>query len=484
MKRRKIFVMILVVVLCCGLLVGLTSCEPLIWEGVPLYGVTTNGISQIELKSVEYQYNINDYPKLFDGEFLQTESYVVATYNYYNATSGDITMPLYLVTSKPEYQRREFNDIGSYTFTTTAEQEIVLRCALSYDTKSYYYSDSKTRLNNFLKCIYDEKQTDDVYNSNLLVYKYIFAFSDLAYKVDHILFEINDEYENVKIFFDGEHDSNQDHIEYLNGVTSYYAQIYDTNTITLYSVGKEFVGIEDTVKFSKANVVVENGGKVTSVTKDVLTFDDLLMTHYDEESGLSAIDWYNAALSEVIDQDFLTYPRDLNFFDIRDSLSYMYQCNLVVPAQGEATLTVKMPLYPTVDGYSYDENVYEYVLDLSALSNWRGNPDVNVAIITDGYYVKSSLDLKETATGFELRKIDSSINNLSFTLSEVPDFDKDKDSSSYESDSEALAVFLIIISIIYLIPIITVSVVLGCDKAKRKKDKALKNDETTTTTEL
>lgn len=479
MKRRKILVAMLIAVLCCGMLICLTSCEPLIFVGSPTYGVTTNGVSQIELKSVDYQYNINDYPKRYDEEVLQTKSYVSVTYNYYNATSSDITMPLYLVAGKPEYLRREFNDIDSYTFTTTAEQEVVLRCALSYDAKSYYNGDSKTRLDNFLKCVYDERQTDDIYNGDLSVYKYTFALSDLAYKVDHILFEINDEYENIKIFFDGEHNSNSDHIEYLDGVTSYYAQIYDTEAITLYSVGKDLVGIEDTVKFSKANVVVENGGKVTSVTKDVLTFDDLLMTYYDEESSLSATDWYNAALSEVINCEFIKYPQDLDLFDISDRLAYMYQCNLVVPAQGDVALTVKMPIYPTIDGYSYDENVYEYVLDLSALSNWRGTPDVNVIITTDGYYVKSSLDLKETATGFESKKIDSS-TNLSFTLSEVPNFDKDKDSTSKQFNSRVLYVLLIIIGIIYLIPIVTVSIVLVNDRAKRKREKALKENETTT----
>ena len=47
MTKRKICVAILIVVLCCGLLVGLSACEPLRYVGVTVNGVATNGVSQI-----------------------------------------------------------------------------------------------------------------------------------------------------------------------------------------------------------------------------------------------------------------------------------------------------------------------------------------------------------------------------------------------------------------------------------------------------
>lgn len=487
MKKRKILVIMLIAVLCCGLLAGLTSCDTSSFVGEPTHGVTTNGVSQIDLQRVDYRYYISDYPKYVGYQFKETNSYVTATYTFYNSTLIDATMPLYLVTSEPSYSWKDFNDIARYKFTTTAEQEVIIRCAYHSDVADYSNNDYKTTVGNFLKCLYDEKRTDDTYNNDFLVYKYTFELSDLSPKVDHVLFEISKEYDDLTMFFDKGHDSNHDHISYVpeEGITEYCVHLNDTNALTLYSFDEtELDGIEETAKFCKSNIVVENGGKITSVSREVKTFDDLLMTFYDEESNLSTTDWYNAALSSV-KRNGLEYLRSLNYFNITNSLSYMYQCNLVVPAQGEAVLTVKMPLYPTVDCENYDKDVYEYELDLTALSNWCGSPEVNLSIVTDGYFVNSSVDLKETPTGFELNKISPSTKKLTFTLSEVPDFDKNKDQdkgpSSNENDSRFLVVLLIIIGIIYLVPIITVSVVLGYDRTKREKDKTLNKDETTTT---
>ena len=210
-------------------------------------------------------------------------------------------------------------------------------------------------------------------------------------------------------------------------------------------------------------MAIKHGGQITSVTREVLTFDDILMTYYNEESNVSEVDWYNAALSYVKRQD-LKHMHKLDYLDISEYLCYMYQCNLTFPAQSDTSLTVEMPLYPTINYGTYSADVYKYELNMSALSGWRGTPDINVTIASNGYYVDSSTELVQTASGYEIKQVESLLEKQWFTLSSISDYDK-----GIGSNTLILIITIVVVLILCATPIVIVALVIGLDNAKRKR---------------
>lgn len=474
MRKRKLSVIMFAVALCCVLFVGLSSCTPAYSAGVPVLGVSTNGESEIELKSVDYRFYVEDYPSYQD--FKDTKSTVAVAYTFFNTSMQDVTMPLYLKVGRPEYALQDDVDIISrYQFLTSSAQKIGLRCAYGNDLSVNYY-DGMPKIENFLEKLNDERQTDDYYNGSLPVYKYTFKFSDLSDEVGRIRFRLDSEYDDVKIF------CGDDRFVYYSVFDVFkfqYVYLEDGfDSLTLYSVGKELIGIEEKIEFcTKSETVIQNGGKIASVIYDSVSFDDLLMTYYDEASGLSSVDWYNAALSYVKDNK-LESLRNLHYFDMTQRMSYMYECFLTVPAQTEVTYAVLMPLYPDID-WGRTEDVYIYDLDISALSNWQGYPTVRASIVTKGYQVKASYyaELIQTATGFEIEGNDLSKPTLSFALSER----LVSSSNGQDALNRLGKAFLIVAAIIALIPIVAVWTVIGVDASKRKK--ALKAEKESTATD-
>lgn len=483
MKKRKILASILMMVLCCGLLFVLAACPPLPeYTGIPVSGVILNGETALELKNVDFEFNIVDYPS--KSEFTNTESSANITYVIDNSSASDVILPLYLLVEEPRYDYYDGNfDVVSnykqYQITTSASHETSLRCVNSRDISYYYYSDSAAKVKAFLESLHDEKRADDYYNSELLIYKYTYAISDLSKPdgVSILLFE-SDALHYQNLFFDKTCSFRSS--VYGNGGYDCYVDLDGSNTVTFYSIGIELTAIEENVKFCDgAENVIENGGKITAVSNEMITFDDLAMTYYDGENDISETDWYNAVLTIV--KDGFRRQLGLKFLDVSDELYYMYQCNLTVPAQSPVTLEVEMPLYPTINSNGYTADVYEYKVDLSNLSNWSGTPDVSVSVVTDGYFVDSPLQFEATSTGYNVLKVDNSLQNFVFTLSETPDVES-VIVSIEKAERKVLTDIIVTIGVCYLVPIVTVSVVLGCDNAKRKRK--LKSDETTTSSKL
>lgn len=475
MRKRKILALISIAVFCCGLLLGLASCEPLpIFTGVTVCGVTLNGISEVELNSVDFKFNIIDYPDT-RAETVNVNSFVLATYDMSNATSRDVVVPLYLLVESPRYEYSDFDIVSSckqYNFTTTAMQEILLRCVYN-QVFNYYDADNATKVADILKNLHDEKQVDSYYNDALPVYKYTYAIVNVSDKATSVRYT-QTKGDDGMLFFENEIIRTND--SFMSSYIYYDIDIDDTDTLTFYSVGKEFNRID---LFSVV------GGDVTYLSREQVSFDELAMSYYDEESDISKVDWYNAVFASInnIKPTNLANAYNINFFDMTGKLSYMYQCNLTVPAQSDVSLEVEMPLYPTINCDDYTVNVYEYVMNPSGLSNWRGTPDISVSVITEGYYVDSSLQLKQTSTGYDVLNVDSKMSDFFFTLSRTPNFESST-AASERTERRIVAILGIIVGLCYLVPIVTVSVVLGCDKAKRNRKKKAQVDDITTTTQL
>lgn len=474
MKRRRILSLISLVVLCVALLLCLAACPPMSDDlGVTVCGLTINGVSRVELKSVEFKYNITSYPKLKDGYPERNDAYVTAIYDFANESSQDIIMPLYIPTGEPNYYfETQSDDSSRYSFVSDAKHEVVLRCLYDGVLDVASDSDNNVKVQAFLKSLYDDKQVDSRFTVDMPVYKYEYTVNNLKNDVKYLRLQVDRSNSNI-VFVDREICESDN----INGYSNNYVEIAESDTLTVYSLQNELANV---LTFCDRNCqTVENGGDVTLASSGTFTFDEFVMFFIDAESNLSPSDWFNAVVAHFNSAGFTV--KDTSFFEL-PNMSYMYQCNLTVPARGEAIIAVNIPLYPTVDRYSYSAPVYEYTMDFSALRNWNGLPQISVSVATDGYYVKSSCEINETSNGFELVNPYISSRKTSFTISDNPNFDK-KESNNDGSDKGLIAL-CISLGVLALIPAVATWVVLGCDRAKKRKKAEQKEKEETTTTEL
>ncbi len=459
MKKRKAAVMLLIAVFCSVILLGLSSCESIIYDGVNIVGAVTNGTSPIELNSVSYNFDICDYPyESSTGNFKDTASSVEINYSFYNPATYDITMPLYLLALKPSYYvYNQFDNLSSYAFETDSDDNTVLRCVYKGDI-NLKYNNSAQNVTEFLKGVYDERQTDSNYN-DLNVYKYTYAVSDLPDSAKEVRITPS---ASASFFV------NRDDSQWSGDGNDYYFEIGEYETVTIYIVSTiDTVLIENNVAFcDDSKNIVASVDDVTPISNEKISLDDLILSYYDAESNLSQTDWYNAVISYMKNYE-LAGVKTLDYFDVSDSLFYMYRYDLTVPAQSTVSQNVTVPLYPTVDGHSYDKDVYEYCLDTSHLVQWSGNPKINISVYSNGYYVKSSKDVNLTSWGFTLENTKPSNDCFTFTFCETADFDNSSNEMGRALGSVGLLVIVICL-FCALVPIVAVSIVLGLDKSKRK----------------
>ena len=458
MKKRKAAVMLLIAVFCSVILLGLSSCESIIYDGVNIVGAVTNGTGPIELNSVSYNFDICDYPyESSTGNFKDTASSVEINYSFYNPATYDITMPLYLLALKPSYYvYNQFDNLSSYAFETDSDNSAVLRCVYKGDI-NLKYNNSAQNVAEFLKGVYDEKQTVSNYN-DLNVYKYTCTVSNLPDSVKDVRITPSD---SASFFVD------RDEYKLIDD-DYYYFEIGDAETVTVY-----MASTADTILFERSIAFCDEYEGVISYAHDStlgkyeeISLDDLIFSYYDAESILLQTDWYNAVISYMKNYEFAEV-QTLDYFDVSKSLYYMYRYDLTVPAQTTVSQNVTVPLYPTVDGHSYDKDVYEYCLDTSHLVQWGGSPQINISVYSNGYYVKSNQEVELTSWGFTLENTKPSNDCFTFTFCETADFNNSSNEMGRALGSVGLLVIVICL-FCALVPIVAVSIVLGLDKSKRK----------------
>ncbi len=208
--------------------------------------------------------------------------------------------------------------------------------------------------------------------------------------------------------------------------STYRYYIFDT--IEFYAIGEELPKMPEVRIYSDSdcNQVIAEGGTIEK--SGTYTLNDLVFKDYDESSGISRVDWYNASVTLLQEQRSKGDPRAF-FYDFShpsgtDPKMLVWYCYEVTFAPGERIINkVSAPMYPDVVSIWGDPTRYTYTYLLSPASTWADFGTLDIYINTPYYISNSSLGKFESTDNGYMLQLDGLPKNengdyeeLKFTL--------------------------------------------------------------------
>ena len=191
------------------------------------------------------------------------------------------------------------------------------------------------------------------------------------------------------------------------------------DTLTVYIFGEP---PKDGIAWS----LYENGackkkidGTITLKCSEQMTFWDFVFREYDNNSGISESDWYNAQVAFLNDgsKDWMyggIYTEKSSF-----SLMRWYEYTLTLEPGQTLTNTVTAPLYPAIDA-GYTPSIYTYSYLLSPAKTWAQFGELKIVVNTPYYMTENNQgSFSKTEKGYELTLPGLPEEELTFTLSEA-----------------------------------------------------------------
>ena len=190
------------------------------------------------------------------------------------------------------------------------------------------------------------------------------------------------------------------------------------DTLTVYIFGEP---PKDGIAWS----LYENGackkkidGNITLKYSEQMTFRDFAFREYDNSSGISESDWYNAQVA-FLNAGSEEWRRG-GIYTEKSAFSLMrwYEYTLSLEPGQTLTNTVIAPLYPAIDA-GYTPSIYTYTYLLSPAKTWAQFGELKIVVNTPYYMTENNQGgFLRTEKGYELTLPGLPEKELTFTLSE------------------------------------------------------------------
>lgn len=193
-------------------------------------------------------------------------------------------------------------------------------------------------------------------------------------------------------------------------------------TLTLYVIG-------EALQSALVWTVYENGGEkrvidgnVNLASEETMTFEDLVLSEYEADCGISKVDWYNAFVEQAcLDTYSFGYASCGTVLPYRMMRWYEYEIELA--PHSYLINEVTAPMYPSIDG-DYEPSLYRYCYLLSPATTWASFGSLSVEILTQYYMVECSqggFDRAENGYVAEFSDLPSGELEFSLSVSDVPE---------------------------------------------------------------
>lgn len=190
------------------------------------------------------------------------------------------------------------------------------------------------------------------------------------------------------------------------------------DTLTVYIFGEP---PKDGIAWS----LYENGacekiidGNITLKYSEQMSFRDFAFREYDNSSGISEGDWYNAQVA-FLNAGSEEWRRG-GIYTEKSAFSLMrwYEYTLTLEPGQILTNTVTAPLYPAIDA-GYTPSIYIYTYLLSPAKTWAQFGELKIVVNTPYYMTENDQgSFSGTERGYEMTLPGLPEKELTFTLSE------------------------------------------------------------------
>lgn len=446
--KRKFAVLLTVLMLATSFVVpAYANSAQTQWRGVDSTGAMVVGDNcPIEVTKEVLTFDISEFPNDYyheREEYLAYTGKVTAEYTFYNPTDLSVTVRLAFPFGKqPDYAN--VYDEESQTYLTSADTEkydITVNGEAIEKTIRYTLKPNNVQfeLSEDLPKLSDTYITDSFYSPTMTVTKYTYIVGGTnkdglidkeKYRAANVAFDWNGGDGSTRIYFpeqSGFHTQKDG-----DGRLSRWADNGDI--FSVYVIGKplstplewncyEDGGVDDKEIIS---------GKVEMTNVETMTLEDFALENWNEETGVSKVDWYNAVIAafkeggkgnskyNYVQMD--SYGMDLSAERFMTNLMRWYEYEITIAPQESIVNTVTAPIYPAID-MDYEPDIFSYTYLLSPASTWASFGELEIIINTPFYITENSLEgFTKTDTGYTLKRNGLPEGELEFVLcsSEAP----------------------------------------------------------------
>lgn len=434
------------------------------FEGVDSSGVlltTENCPVIVESEELTFDINTSDYVTSSDIGGTVTAKYTFKNPADYSA-EVDLLFPIGFLNS---YYSNTESSVLQYSKVTAGGKDVPK--TLRYSYKSYWSDEFDYQKDaSLLSDTYIEKED---WKTDLTVYKYVYdvhatgravRFSVTGY--DGIVVSDASGYEN---------DDKEIHIAFwLTAETQDETSFQEKYTV--YFIGKDNPSFANTAEYYKTMTYEESAtGTIEVVSKEAMTFLDMVKEFKPEDSDVSDVDWYNATVTELDNAHYFGDEggklASIYDFDVSSALMCWYEYKLAFEPGETIVNEVTAPLYPDAD-YGYDPAIFTFNYYLSPAKTWASFGSLTIRINTSHYMSEPSIEGFEKFDGYYQYTGNGLPNGeLKFSICE-----SESPEEVYDGFYTFIIVALIIGFVVIVVIPITIIVVIIVKVKKRKKRKA------------
>lgn len=430
-KITAVMLCILLLISICAVPVFANSAQSY-WAGVDQSGaIIVDGDSPVVVEKELLTFDLQEFPKNYYSDvddFLAYTGKVTAEYTFYNPSEMTVTAKLLFpfgcqaqYADLYDYEngvRLDNVDTDKYDILIDGQEiEKKVRHTLSSHSQQFV-------LDKDLGLVSDTFVRDDFYSPDLTVTKYTFKISGVdteTYKAADVAFDVPQGMGSYRIYFpeqNGAHTQSNKEMRISTGVQK------NEREFDLYVFGTPLTTMPEWKAYENGGVEDKEviAGTVELVGTATLTFKEFALANWNDESGVSDVDWYNATVADITDGNnhYDNYPiaepyRYANGF--QDSLMRWYEYEITLEAGERIVNTVTAPIYPSID-LRYEPNVCGYTYLLSPAKTWKSFGELEIVINTPYYISSCSIDgFTKTESGYTLKLEGLPDGELTFNLS-------------------------------------------------------------------
>lgn len=466
---------------------GLANSAQMYWEGTTATGaIITNEDCPIVVEHENLTFDVAAFPEQYYyndvNAFLAYEGKVTAEYTFYNPSAYTVdavlvfpfgTVPDYGIIRDSETDELIWtSDTDKYDITidgTPIEKQ--LRHTFSHYGAQFSLEEDLPRL-------HDSFMEDDFYRPDLPVTQYSFAAKNVdteTYDAATAAFLFSGDRNKTRLFMENQSGGSN------TGEGQQLSTWIQEEPFVLNVIGEPLSQPPEWKFYETGACEKEIEGTMELVDTKEITFRDLVLSEYPEDSAVLEHDWYNAIVESMkrYEWDGVISGAEVRF-DISDQLMRWYEYTITVEPGEKIVNQVTAPVYPSIDNSyevtdsTYDPAKYTYTYLLSPAQTWKEFGSLDIVINTPFTLTESTPGgFEETDTGYTASFSSLPKEELTFTLQEKP---QEEETEAEESSSPSwsfgfpFALFPIWLIAFVVVLIVVIVVILAVAITKKHRD--------------
>ncbi|MCR5228539.1 MAG: hypothetical protein K6D03_00265 [Solobacterium sp.] len=377
------------------------------WEGTDSADVSSRNEDcplTVEHESLVFEIrSLPDISSAVDGTGYDAD--VTAEYTFYNPGPEDVTanlvfpfgtIPHHINTGSLD------SDLSRYNVLIDG-QKTEARLRVTLNTGDFDIRKS-------LEVLKDEYIEDAFYRPDLPVTKYVISVTGTDSAYDSVCAAVFIADGNRKCFLQEGNGGGTGGTDYL------IQQCEKGSEILLYVIGEPYSELPEIRFYENGSLEKQVSAEAELKEKESMTLEELVLDGYDSQSGVSAVDRYNAVISYLNRNSggriITEYYAGREFYS--SELLRWFEYDMEVKAGQTVINTVTAPLYPSIDE-NYEPPVFTFTYLLSPAGTWASFRNLDVRVITDMYLFENK-KFEKTDTGYAYSSETLPEGELTFSL--------------------------------------------------------------------